>query len=107
LRQRTGTLAAELPRQHGFLAILVGADDMRTQLAATAAIGAGDLLLGENGVAEEGIGGGGHVRSGLRREYSAACRTPCNAPRRRRGAAGCSPGRETAPCAGSAGRGRG
>jgi hypothetical protein len=63
LRELARALAAELPRQHDLLAILVGADDMGTQFAAMAAVAAGHLLLGEDGVAEEGVGGRGHGRS--------------------------------------------
>ena len=44
--------------------------------------------------------------SSLRREYSAVCRTLCNARHCYRGAAGRRPGKETAPYSGSAARGR-
>ena len=64
LRQLAGTLAAELPRQHGFLAILVGTDDMRTQFAAPVAVAANHLLPGEDGVAEDGVGSGRHGSNG-------------------------------------------
>jgi hypothetical protein len=49
-----------LPRQHGFLAILVGANDERAKLAMTIAVAADHLLLGKNGVSEDGVGGRGH-----------------------------------------------
>jgi hypothetical protein len=61
LRQLATALAAELPRQHDFLAILAGADDMRTELTTIAAVDAGHLLLGEDGIAEEGVGRRGHL----------------------------------------------
>jgi hypothetical protein len=60
LRQLAAAFSAKLPRQHGFLAVLVGADDVRTQFANASAIAADHLLLAEDGVAEEGIGGAGH-----------------------------------------------
>src|SRR5882672_12340433 len=60
LWQRPRTLAAELPGQHDLFAALVGADDVRAQFADAAVIAAHDLLLAEDGVAEEGIGGAGH-----------------------------------------------
>src|SRR5665213_3575415 len=61
LRQLAAALPAKLPRQHGFLAFLVGANDVRTQFANASAITADHLLLGEDGVAEEGVGGAGPV----------------------------------------------
>jgi hypothetical protein len=59
LRQFTKTLAAELPGESGFLAILAGADDMWTDLPMMTAVGADQLLLGEDGIAEQGVDGGG------------------------------------------------
>lgn len=53
-------LAAELPREHHLVAGPAVADDVRAELAHLATIGASHLLLGENGVAEEGVGGGAH-----------------------------------------------
>ena len=53
--------AGKLPRQHGFLALLVGAEDKRAKFAMTTAIAADHLLPGEDGVAEEGVSGGGHL----------------------------------------------
>jgi hypothetical protein len=52
----------QLPGQHDFLAVFVGADDMPSQLATIAGVTASHLLFGEDGVAEEGVGGGGHLR---------------------------------------------
>jgi len=60
LRQLAAALSGELPRQHGFLASPVGANDVRTQFAMASVIGAEHLLLGEDGVAEEGVDGAGH-----------------------------------------------
>ena len=60
LRQLAAAFPTELPRQHGFLAILVGADDVRTQFARAAVVGAGHLLLGKDRVTEEDVGGAGH-----------------------------------------------
>src|SRR5882672_4366118 len=60
LRQRPRTLAAELPGQHHLFAASVGADDVRAQFADAAVIAADDLLLAEDGVAEEGVGGAFH-----------------------------------------------
>src|ERR1700732_347465 len=60
LRQWARAFSGELPRQHDFFAVLVGADDVRAEFARAAVIAAHDLLLGEDGVAEEGIGGAGH-----------------------------------------------
>jgi len=60
LRQLAAAFPAELPRQHGFLAVLVGADDVGTQFARAAVIDAGHLLLGEDRVAEQDVGGAGH-----------------------------------------------
>ncbi len=57
LRQWARAFSGELPRQHDLFAAFVGADDMRTEFAGAAVIAALDLLLGEDGVAEEGIGG--------------------------------------------------
>ena len=52
LRQLAAAFAGELPGQHGFLAALVGADDVRAQFAAATVIAAHHLLLGKDGVAE-------------------------------------------------------
>jgi hypothetical protein len=60
LRQLAAAFAVKLPRQHGVLAVLVGADNMRTQFAMASAVSADHLLLAENGFAEEGIGRAGH-----------------------------------------------
>jgi hypothetical protein len=60
LWQRARTFSGELPRQHDLFAAFVGADDVRADFAGTAVIAAHDLLFGEDGVAEEGIGGAGH-----------------------------------------------
>jgi hypothetical protein len=54
-------LAGKLPRQQSFLALLVGAENKRTKLAMTPAIAANHLLLGEDGGAEEGVSGRGHL----------------------------------------------
>jgi hypothetical protein len=64
LRQLARTFPGELPRQHDLFAAFVGADDVRTQFAHAAVIAADDLLFGEDGVAEEVIGGAGHGRKG-------------------------------------------
>jgi hypothetical protein len=50
-----------LPRQHGFLALPVGAENKRAKFAMTTAVAADHLLLGKDGVAEDGVGEGGHV----------------------------------------------
>src|SRR5882672_1279388 len=60
LRQRPRTLAAELPGQHDLFATLVGAEDVRAEFAEAAVIVADDLLLTEDGIAEEGVGGALH-----------------------------------------------
>src|SRR6202035_616235 len=60
LRQRTRTRAGELPGQRDLFTSLVGADDVRTELTVSAFIGAGHLLLAEDGIAEDRVGGGGH-----------------------------------------------
>src|SRR5262245_7316944 len=60
LRQRSAALAGELPRQHGLLTFLVGADDMRTKLAMSALVDAGHLLSGENSLAEQYVGPARH-----------------------------------------------
>jgi hypothetical protein len=63
LRQRPRALAAELPGQHDLFAAFIGADDVRAQFADATVIEADDLLLAEDGVAEEGVGGAWHCRS--------------------------------------------
>jgi hypothetical protein len=60
VRQLARALAGELPRQHDFLAAFAGADDVRTQFAGAAVITAHDLLLREDGMAKEAVGGAGH-----------------------------------------------
>jgi len=52
-------LAAELPRQYGFLAILVGADDMRTPVRADNRRSCRSPACSRGWVAEEGVGGEG------------------------------------------------
>jgi hypothetical protein len=60
LRQASAAFAGKLPGQHYFFTALVGADDVRTQFAMTSLIGADHLLLPEDGVAEEIVGGAQH-----------------------------------------------
>jgi hypothetical protein len=60
LRQLAAAAAGELPGQHNLFAGPVGADDVRTEFAGAAAIAADHLLLGEDGVAEEGVAGARH-----------------------------------------------
>jgi len=60
LRQLAAARPGELPGQHDFLARQIGADDMRAQFARTAFIAADHLLLGKNGISEEGVGFAGH-----------------------------------------------
>ena len=60
LRQLAAAFPAELPRQHCLLAAFVGADDVRTQFAIAAVVGARHLLLGKDRVTEEDVGGAGH-----------------------------------------------
>src|SRR5947209_4210614 len=52
--------ARKLPRQRGFLTALVAPEDKQAKLAMTAAIPADRLLLGQDGSAEDGVGGRGH-----------------------------------------------
>lgn len=72
LRQRTRTRACELPGQHDLFAAFVGTDDVRAELAVSA-LGAGHLLLAEDGTAEGRIGGGGHGNAFKRPVASNAC----------------------------------
>jgi hypothetical protein len=60
LRQPAAAFAGELSGQYGFLAVLVGADDMRTQFAREAVVGADHLPFGKDRIAEESVGGAGH-----------------------------------------------
>ena len=60
LRQLAAAFAGKLPGQHDFFTALVGADDVRAQFARASLIAADHLLLGEDGVAEESVGGAGH-----------------------------------------------
>ena len=60
LRQLAAAFAAELPAQHNLFAVLVGADDVRAQFATAALLAANDLLLGEDGIAKQGIIRAGH-----------------------------------------------
>src|SRR4051812_49284751 len=53
-------LAGKLPRQHGFLTALVQPEDNRAKLAMTPTVAADHLLLGEDRVTEDGVGGRGH-----------------------------------------------
>ena len=62
LRQSAAAFSGELPRQHDLFTALVGADDVRAQFARASLIAADHLLLGEDGVAEEIVGGAGHAR---------------------------------------------
>src|SRR5882724_8557346 len=84
LRQPAAAFAGKLPGQHDLFAASVGADDVRTQFAGTAVIAAHDLPFGEDGVAEEGVGGAGHrgsltifVLSDTLRSEIVSKRTPC------------------------------
>ena len=61
LRQLAATFSGKLPRQYGFLAALVGAQDMGTQFAMAAFIGADHLLFGQDRIAEQGVSGAGHL----------------------------------------------
>ena len=56
LRQPAAAFPAELPRQYGFLAILVGTDDVGTHFAGATTIGANHLLPREDRIAEKGVG---------------------------------------------------
>jgi hypothetical protein len=60
LRQLAAAFPGELPRQHGFLAVFVGANDVGTQCARAAVIGAHDLPHGKDRISEEDVGGRGH-----------------------------------------------
>src|SRR5580704_18252495 len=70
LRQLPAAFTGELPGQHDLFAVLVGSDDVRTQFATPAIIGAEHLLLAEDGVAKERVGGARHdahpARAGVR-----------------------------------------
>jgi len=57
LRQASAALTGKLPGEHDCFTALVGADDVRTQFAMTSLIAADHLLLPEDGVAEEIVGG--------------------------------------------------
>lgn len=50
LRQRSAALTCKLPGQQSLFAGLVGADDMRTELATAALVDASHLLFGEDRV---------------------------------------------------------
>ena len=60
LRQFAAAFAGELPRQHDLFAALVDADDVGTQFAGAAVLAAHDLLLAQDGVAEQGVGVASH-----------------------------------------------
>ena len=60
LRQPAAAFPAKLPRQHGLIAVLVGANDVGAQFAGAAAVDADHLLLGEDRVAEDGVTGAWH-----------------------------------------------
>ena len=60
LRQASAAFTGKLPGEHHFFTALVGADDVRTQFAMPSLIAADHLLLGEDGVAEEIVGGAQH-----------------------------------------------
>src|SRR5882757_290710 len=62
LRQLTAAFAGKLPGQHDLFTVLAGPDDVRTQFAPAAVIAADHLLPGEDGVAEEIVGGAGQRR---------------------------------------------
>src|SRR6267154_4583019 len=57
LRQLAAAFAGKLPGQHDFFTALVGADDVRAQFAMASLIGADHLLLPQDRVAEEIVGG--------------------------------------------------
>jgi len=60
LRQLAAVRSGKLPGQHDLLAVLVGANDVRTQFAVGAVVCADDLLSSEDRVAEEGVGWAWH-----------------------------------------------
>jgi hypothetical protein len=60
LWQPAAAFPGKLPRQHRFFAAPAGADDVRTQFSILAVIGTDHLPFAEDGVAEQGVGGGGH-----------------------------------------------
>src|SRR4030088_32189 len=65
LRQLAAALAGKLPGEHDLFTALVGADDVRTQFAMAPLIAADHLLLPEDGVAEEIVGGAMHRKNVL------------------------------------------
>jgi hypothetical protein len=52
LRQFSAAVAAELPRQHHFLAVPAGADNVRAEFATAAIVAADHLLLPQDRFAE-------------------------------------------------------
>jgi hypothetical protein len=60
LRQLAAALTGKLPGEHDRFTALVGADDVRTQFAMASLISADHLLLPEDRVAEEIVGGARH-----------------------------------------------
>ena len=64
-RQTGSAWAGELVGQFRLLPVLV-AEDVRAKLAIKALVIAGDLLAGDDGVAEKPVDGAGHDRRSLR-----------------------------------------
>src|SRR3981189_1169222 len=73
LRQLAAAFASELPGQHDLFAALAGADDVRTQFVRAAVIAADHLLPGEDGVAEESVGGAGHRQNNVLVMFQIVC----------------------------------